>query len=434
MVINNNLMADNANRFFAINSTNQASSMEKLSSGMRINRAGDDAAGLAISEKMRNQINGLDQASRNAQDGVSLIQTAEGALAETHEMLQRMRELSIQSMNDTYTDSDREKIDLEVQQLLQEIDGVADKTEFNEQKLLAGDGSVAFSTGASGVSNAYTDGYSRTELKTMIAEAEAEIYADLDAEIAIANPTFGGFGTSSFEDIKSALQDMASNPESYIADDGTPYYELSLEDQLKLYADINPNTNINVSAYYMDSATAGTTVLEAEMNGYGSTFSLTDLEDSIADLGEMKAAYYSMAAEFDDSISGSKTFEFHVGANQNQKVSVEIQAMGVMSLGLDEVDMSTKAGASASLAAIDIAIESVSEQRAILGAAQIRLEHTVKNVDNTAENLQSAESQIRDTDMADEMVTLTKYNILAQASQSMLAQANQVPQQVLQLL
>ncbi|OON92633.1 MAG: hypothetical protein ATN33_06945 [Epulopiscium sp. Nele67-Bin001] len=142
MVINNNLMASNANRFFGINSSGQAGSMEKLSSGMRINRAGDDAAGLAISEKMRNQIKGLGQASRNAQDGISLIQTAEGALGESHEMLQRMRELSIQALNDTYTASDREKIDLEMQELLDEIDGIAVKTEFNEQKLLAGEGGL----------------------------------------------------------------------------------------------------------------------------------------------------------------------------------------------------------------------------------------------------------------------------------------------------
>ncbi len=423
MVINNNLMADNANRFLAINSTGQANSMHKLSSGLRINKAGDDAAGLAISEKMRNQVRGLNQASRNAQDGVSLIQTAEGALGETHEMLQRMRELSIQSMNDTYTDSDREKINLEVQQLLQEIDGVADKTEFNEQKLLAGDGSVAFSTGASGVNNTYTEGYSRTELKTMIAEAEAAIYADLDAGITAYETSSMRIGDSVLRDVKEALETMAANPDDYVNASGVAYYNLSLSDQLELYGG---GVDYN---YDFEKGTGGGTE-EFEISG----FDHAAFEASIADLGEMKAAYYSMAAEFDDSISGSQTFEFHVGANQNQKISVEIQAMGVMSLGLDEVDMSTKAGASASLAAIDIAIESVSEQRAILGAAQIRLEHTVKNVDNTAENLQSAESQIRDTDMADEMVTLTKYNILAQASQSMLAQANQVPQQVLQLL
>ncbi len=260
MVINNNLMADNANRFFAINSTNQASSMEKLSSGMRINRAGDDAAGLAISEKMRNQINGLDQASRNAQDGVSLIQTAEGALAETHEMLQRMRELSIQSMNDTYTDSDREKIDLEVQQLLQEIDGVADKTEFNEQKLLAGDGSVAFSTGASGVTNSYTDGYSRTELKTMIADAEAEIYDKMDAFADAYAAATGSImpqlqEESVYVDIKAALEEMAANPDDYVDASGVAYYNLSLSDQLNLYADVNPGSTGLALTYASDLST-----------------------------------------------------------------------------------------------------------------------------------------------------------------------------------
>ncbi len=268
MIINNNLSAMNAHRNLGINQVSQSSSMEKLSSGLRINRAGDDAAGLAISEKMRNQIRGLEQASRNAQDGISLIQTAEGALGETHSMLQRMRELSIQAQNDTYTADDRDKMDLEFQQLIKEIDGIADKTQFNDKDLLKADTS----------------------------------------------------------------------------------------------------------------------------------------------------------------------FTFHVGANAGQTISVDIDAMGAAALDIDAEGVGSSASAATALTAIDKAIELVSEQRATLGSVQNRLEHTIKNVDNTAENLQSAESNIRDTDMAAEMMKFTKYNIMSQAAQSMLAQSNQQPQQVLHLL
>ncbi|OOB79536.1 MAG: hypothetical protein BEN18_00575 [Epulopiscium sp. Nuni2H_MBin001] len=593
MVINNNLMADNANRFLAINSNNQASSMEKLSSGLRINRAGDDAAGLAISEKMRNQINGLDQASRNAQDGISLIQTAEGALAESQQMLQRMRELSIQSMNDTYTDSDREKIDLEVQQLLQEIDGVADKTEFNEQKLLAGDkadsssATTASADANDGLAVASMDGVARTAAAPVSTAGDTEFAAitawfddTRDAVVSAMNNVFSGMGdtySGSFDDVKAALTEMRNNPDDYSDD----YYTKSIEEQLAEYDSVNQTA---IRSKYEDgikdlqseplieSSIVDITALETAISNYGTAMAnsssgdsgntggtggtdsstdsttgttqttqqkiealiteqkdlisdkISELEDIKADTSktteeialasnllnawttlqnalnemdswtdlpdnynsmtlEQKAQYYddvkadsvagrnydptnttavyalsyinanspndetvasfnSIAqtiealegAEFDQEIEGTRTFEFHVGANQNQKISVDITAMGVVALGLEEVNMSTKEAASASLASIDSAIEQISEQRAILGAVQNRLEHTIKNVDNTAENLQTAESNIRDTDMADEMVDLTKYNILSQASQSMLAQANQVPLQVLQLL
>ncbi len=344
MVINNNLSAMNANRNLGINQSAQSSSMEKLSSGLRINRAGDDAAGLAISEKMRNQIAGLEQASRNAQDGISLIQTAEGALGETHEMLQRMRELSIQSLNDTYTVEDREKIDLEIQQLLEEIDGIAEKTEFNDQSLLSG--------------------MSLDEIQAMITAGPKT-----DTGVAI--------GTTS---LQAAL--------TTISNDTSGKY-----DGMSTWEAIN-------------DATTNWTAISAE---------ITALANSGYDVY-------------------SKTFEFHVGVNENQKISVDIMAMSTDSLGLTGIDSLSKEAASASLEAIDAAIETVSTQRALLGAVQNRLEHTIKNVDNTAENLQSAESNIRDTDMASEMMEYTKYNILSQASQSMLAQANQTPQQVLQLL
>ncbi len=430
MVINNNLMAVNANRMLGINTDAQASSMEKLSSGMRINRAGDDAAGLAISEKMRNQINGLQQASRNSQDGISLIQTAEGALGETQEMLQRMRELSIQSMNDTYTNTDRDKIDLEVQQLLDEIDGIAIKTEFNEQTLLAGDG---VSTSGSDLTYDVTneDGttttidygtYTKSELKEALAGLLDEGNDMIASALTAAKAAGASAAVATLESVQNILSQIESDTNLDLhnietASGTTSYYSMTLDEKLAFYDSQYGST---------DGATAKTAV--AALDDDYDISSYDDITDHADVINTAIDEYYN------DAISGSTTFEFQVGANQDQKISVKIDAMGVIALGLDEVDVSSKAGASAALAMIDDAVEQISQQRALLGAVQNRLEHTIKNVDNTAENLQSAESNIRDTDMAEEMVELTKYNILSQASQSMLAQANQSPQQVLQLL
>jgi len=283
MIINHNLMAMNAQRQLTINSNAQSKSLEKLSSGYRINRAGDDAAGLAISEKMRSQIRGLTQASRNAQDGISLIQTAEGALNETHEILQRMRELVVQAGNTGTNDTaDLQKIQDEITALQKELggidgdSGISDRTQFNGKALLNG------------------------------------------------------------------------------------------------------------------TVTTG--------------------------------------------------FTFQIGANTGQQVSLAISSMSVASLGVGEgsinvVNFATNSTAfDTQLKAIDEAIEKVSSQRSALGAMQNRLEHTIKNLDNAAENLQAAESRIRDVDMAKEMMEYTKQSILNQAATAMLAQANQVPQNVLQLL
>jgi flagellin len=243
--------------------------MEKLSSGLRINRAGDDAAGLAISEKMRGQVRGLDQASRNAQDGISLIQTAEGALNETHDILQRMRELSVQGANDTNTTADRAEIQKEITQLTEEIDRIANTTEFNTQNLLS-----------------------------------------------------GGFSGKSFQ----------------------------------------------------------------------------------------------------------------IGANSGQTITLTIATMGAAGLGVDAIAVSSNTAANTSITAIDAAISRVSSERSKLGAMQNRLEHTINNLSASSENLTAAESRIRDVDMAKEMMNQTKNSILGQAAQAMLAQANQQPQGVLQLL
>ncbi|MEA4962847.1 flagellin Hag [Lutispora sp.] len=275
MRINNNLMAMNTHRQLGINNTAGAKSIEKLSSGFRINRAGDDAAGLAISEKMRSQIRGLNMASRNAQDGISLIQTAEGALTETHVMLQRMRELVVQAANDTNTDEERVRINEELAQLEEEITAITEKTEFNKKTLLA-----------------------------------------------------GSFATS----------------------------------------------QINLQ----------------------------------------------------------------VGANSGQFISFNIGNMDASAIGVSGIAAAVSGGTATTITAkisdVDSAIKLVSAERSKLGAVQNRLEHTIKNVDNTSENLSAAESRIRDVDMAKEMMEFTKQNILQQAATAMLAQANQAPQTVLQLL
>ncbi|WP_044896023.1 flagellin Hag [Bacillus alveayuensis] len=295
MRINHNIAALNTYRQLTIGSANSAKNMEKLSSGLRINKAGDDAAGLAISEKMRGQIRGLEQASRNAQDGISLIQTAEGALNETHAILQRMRELAVQSANDTNTQTDRQELQKELDQLIDEIDRIARNTEFNTQNLLG-------KTNSSG--------------------------------------NFTGSGQS---------------------------------------------------------------------------------------------------------------FTFHIGANESQNITLTINSMASQHIGTSSTDASgnttisgldnlktsgitTQSGADKAITLINNAIEMVSAERAKLGAYQNRLEHTINNLGTSAENLTAAESRIRDVDMAKEMMAFTKNNILSQAAQAMLAQSNQMPQGVLQLL
>ena len=343
MIINHNMSAINAQRQMYKTSTSQAKSTEKLSSGLRINRAGDDAAGLAISEKMRGQISGLNQASRNAQDGISLIQTAEGALDEQHSMLQRMRELAVQAENGTNTDDDRKEIQAEIEQLQSEITAITEKTEFNTKKLLNGD----------------------QKLTSTSADELATSADDLFA---------------SAEEIAGSLQ--------------------SLRDKGSTKANIDAKLSAIQSKVDQAVSTKG--------------------------LSEEKR---------EDSTVGGVTFQ--VGANAGQTITVGIGAMTAEDLGIDDINVTTNTtgkGAMSDIAKIDRAINTVSSQRSKLGAVQNRLEHTIANVDNAAENIQASESRIRDTDMAKEMMNFTSKNVLAQATQAMLAQANQKPNQVLSLL
>lgn len=366
--------------------------MEKLSSGLRINRAGDDAAGLAISEKMRGQIRGLDQASRNSQDGISLIQTAEGALNETHSILQRMRELSVQSSNDTNTSDDRAELQKEVQQLKDEVDRIANNTEFNTKKLLNGDLS----------SSAYKE-----ESATVVSKT-----GDFSAVIATSATLADGDATNA---------GVVLTDNSYVV-------------KITKY-----DANNDTFSYTLTDEATGTTGAETALSAAGAgteTLAITGSGISVDfDRGAVKVGDSFTVVTRKEELSGSsKEASFQIGANSNQTLSVGVNSMKTADLHINNVDVSTSERATAAISTLDDAIKNVSAERAKLGAAQNRLEHTINNLGTSAENLTAAESRIRDVDMAKEMMNQTKNSILSQAAQAMLAQANQQPQGVLQLL
>ncbi len=534
MIVQHNLTAMNANRQLGISTSALAKSTEKLSSGYRINRAADDAAGLAISEKMRSQIRGLDQASTNASDGISMIQTAEGALNESHSILQRMRELAVQAANGTETDDDRGNIQDEIEQLQEELDRIASDTEFNTMKLL--DGSLSAST--AGVTSAgpkfgiydpelkgfvtsnitgvsivvaasATEGgesaiwndagttltlnlkenitYTQAQINELIENAKQEdstatynpaevelnlYYGSLTAKntttaavvevgvkgasTAVTVGTAGSFVGANVITIKSNKYGVDTNVTiniDFTASEGKEECELTTPAeytttgalstagtyQLSLQSG-KEYTEEDIESILAEAGLSMDVTLESANPDEPDTLFITDsnvtaavvltsgqgLGDTDAFLGQTK---YGV-------VSGGKGVTLQVGANEGQTMSFSIDDMSATALGVNNsnVDLSTQKGASDSLGKIDEAIARVSKQRSLLGAVQNRLEHTIANLDNTAENLQAAESGIRDVDMASEMVTMSKYNILQQAGQSMLAQANQATQGVLSLL
>ena len=393
MIVQHNITAMNANRMLGLTTNSLAKSTEKLSSGYRINRAADDAAGLSISEKMRKQIRGLDQASTNAEDGISAVQTAEGALNEVHSMLQRMNELAVQSANGTNSQVDRDSIQDEIDQLTTEIDRVSETTKFNETYLLKGD--TKGSKDANFVTSQYmikkdTDLYveganakiaDATELKTALAEGK-KIYTDKDNQIA-AN----------------------------LAKKGEDYAYIT-----KLY-------DANGNALTADKAAAAAGELYADKNQ----------KFKVADTGAAAKTANIIRTE---TVNDDLIFNLHVGADSENtnKISVKISQMSATGIGVSGLKVNTEDDATGAIDTISEAIQKVSSQRSALGAVQNRLEHTISNLDNVVENTTSAESRIRDTDMAEEMVNYSKNNILQQAGQSMLAQANQANQGVLSLL
>jgi flagellin len=402
MRINNNIMALNAHRQLAVNQSNASKSMERLSSGMRINRAGDDAAGLAISEKMRGQIRGLKQAQRNAQDAISLIQTAEGALNETHAILQRMRELADQSATDTNTDADRLEIQKEVTQLTREIDRIARTTQFNTMELLNGD---------------YKDMY-------------FHIGANMDQNLAV-----------DIQDMRAeALGILGTEPPELDDTGGTEVPEATVA---TVEASGDGASNISDVAIDTESELDGVYTLDITWDTTKAIATLKDSNGNVVGGPTDVFAGQNTIGDITFSIDGAKiptqtTDGFSVTLTVTQTTEDETPPVD----GDEPFDESTmhginvfdRASANKALETIDKAIALVSEERSKLGAIQNRLEHTIANLGTSAENLQAAESRIRDLDMAEEIMAFTKNNILQQAATAMLAQANMAPQSVLQLL
>lgn len=557
MVVQHNLNAINANNKMNINVSGTKKATEKLSSGYQINRAGDNAAGLAISEKMRSQIRGLSQATKNANDGISLIQTAEGGLNETHSILQRMRELAVQSANGTYQDdTDREAIQLEVDALKSEIDRIASSTEYNGMKLL--DGSLGGTTTGTtdfgaryGVlisANTVVDG-ANNKLKENLSLEGATLtssvngvtvtLADTASGVGGENAQWNAAGTTLTINLKagqsysqSQINDLIKNATMAKANAaGTPQASTPADVELKLksgvftfqkaetfktsagvratsddtdlvkylingtdqndgYADtikftsnnygedtrkLKIATDVAAGKEWVATTTAnneGTGIKDGEFTLHlatGVEYTEEDIQNLLKQAGldytvtltdsktpDGDKSFYAqkVVAEADataieigkttagaglgsDKLTGTgKGLTFQIGANgvEDQRVTLSVGDMSSTSIGVGGADVSTQDAANKAIDMVDAAVKTVSMQRAGLGALQNRLEYTVNNLTTTNENLTAAESQIRDTDMATEMINYTKNNILQQASQAMLAQANQQPQAILQLL
>lgn len=404
MIINHNITALNTYRQLTTNNNTASKSLEKLSSGLRINRAGDDAAGLAISEKMRGQIRGLDKATTNAQDSISLIQTAEGALNETHSILQRMRELAVQSSNDTNTDSDRKALNDEVTQLKAEINRIANTTEFNTKKLLEGS--------AKGIQDE-VDGTYRINNNSSLT---------FNATTAAASAIAGsGTLTGAVIITRTTVTDASGN-------NATSGYKVIGPDGIAKTVSAGGTASLSAGL----SVTFGTNSIQIAVSG-GITASFT-ADQALTNLEVGEGVTFVLNEHKDASADLESSLVTQIGANAGQTAYISIADMRADAIGVGNVDISTSEKAQVAVETINSAIETVSAQRSSLGAVQNRLEHTINNLGTSSENLSAAESRIRDVDMAKEMMNFTKTSILQQAATAMLAQANQQPQGVLQLL
>jgi flagellin len=424
MVVQHNMQAMNSSRMLGTTSGQQAKSTEKLSSGYKINRAADDAAGLTISEKMRKQINGLDRASTNAQDGVSAVQTAEGALTEVHSMLQRMNELAVQASNGTNSKSDRDAVQSEVDQLSTEIDRVAETTKFNETYLLKGDSSTAatktvtFGFKDAGIASKFLTVKDNFDNADAADSTKTQVTVNKAALTAGSTINIGGNDYTIASDVAG--------------DSAKPYYVAA--------SDMTAGVS-NKNASIISGTKAVELIQNAliDANKIGATNSVAvDAAVTGANGGALAADTTFDITKGTNTTAKDLSFNLHVGADSDMtnKIGVNIEAMDTKNLGISKLNVTDTTGTAATYAidAIADAVQKVSSQRSSLGAVQNRLEHTISNLDNIVENTTSAESRIRDTDMADEMVNYSKNNILAQAGQSMLAQANQSTQGVLSLL
>ena len=493
MIVQHNITAMNANRMLGLTTNSLSKSTEKLSSGYRINRAADDAAGLSISEKMRKQIRGLDQASTNAEDGISAVQTAEGALNEVHSMLQRMNELAVQSANGTNSESDRTAIQNEIDQLSTEIDRVSETTKFNETYLLKGDRDATkqysykyktFTADATATATLSGADAAQGGLKATIAFA-TDASADSQNQLAAALKNGGiTVESTSVWDASAGGGTGAAKPTTYSVkfNNASVDAKFNIVDDTattKKVTDANGKTVATITltgGKASTSATDGTAgtvknttkstataitaatkkgetakfydkdgngIPENALNNYYDVDANGDLSakagaskvyDAVGNQTELFTDYVDKTQD----IEGALTVKLHVGADatENNQIAVKIEAMSAKGLGVNglKVDGADEKNALKAIETIKESIQKVSNQRSALGAVQNRLEHTISNLDNVVENTTSAESRIRDTDMAEEMVAYSKNNILQQAGQSMLAQANQANQGVLSLL
>jgi len=435
MIINHNISALNAHRQLGANQGAVQGSLEKLSSGLRINKAGDDAAGLAISEKMRGQIRGLEMAEKNAQDGISLIQTAEGALNETHSILQRMRELAVQSSNDTNTDADRAELQKEVDQLAQEITRIAEDTEFNTQNLLGGEFDATFHIGANEGQNISVSINAMDSQTLKVSENQTGL------ELNDAG-THDGVTASVLQDADSNVVAVQVDDKWYAVDDvqsdgATPTASLVVAEGAK---------ELNVTPELADGGTTEYTINKGvsenqtglELNDAGTHDGVTAsvLQDADSNVVAVQVDDKWYAVDDVQSDGATPTASLVVAEEAKElNVTSELADGGTTEYTINKgVNISDQTSADAAITTINAAIETVSAERSKLGAVQNRLDHTINNLGTSAENLTAAESRIRDVDMAAEMMEFTKNNILSQAAQSMLAQANQQPQGVLQLL
>jgi flagellin len=492
MRINNNLMAMNTHRQYSINAGNSARSTEKLSSGYRINRASDDAAGLAISEKMRGQIRGLNMASKNSEDAISLLQTAEGALSESTAVLQRMRELSVQAASDTNDSTiDRAALDAEYQLLLDEVDDIANKTTFNGKLLLNGTVGSAGTATPTGLAAGVTVSADSTAATGTINIATV---ADWDAGTAVAgtgsvsftnDPVLGFTGVSATGTVAGgdayngtyymqatgtmgamtfSLVDseggstVASTGAMSVSAGGT--YTFDFGDYGSVQATLGSAVNdfwvtsdldgtITSEIHYTISGGADavpTATIGGQAVSQGDT-SVTLATGVTLDISGLDAADWASQNALNTALFGSTTgsasvavtagapgLTIHTGANSGDTMLITVGDMTVDGLAVNGTEIKTQTAASQAIEAVGDAITAVSAQRGRLGALQNRLEHKINNLDASSENLQASESRIRDIDMAGEMTQYTKNNILLQAATSMLAQANQAPQNVLSLL
>ena len=478
MVVQHNLTAMNSNRMLGLTQSSQAKSTEKLSSGYKINRAADDAAGLSISEKMRKQIRGLTQASANAEDGISTVQTAEGALNEVQDMLQRMNELAVKASNGTNSENDRTYIQNEIDQLTTEIDRVAETTKFNETYLLKGDkdavkgysytygsnnANIAAATFSGGADNTTTSTGSNTGVQVKVtvsapandkeAAAQNELLKALQK--SGARVTIAAGSTGAKDDIAIAVDGYEVDKDGNVTKDG-------VATGVTLEAAANGNTNEDGTVAMSDTVTLDSEAVKSEAKSSHvayydkdgnkisqnalSNYLTTDANGDVSQLKD-KTLYdqFGNEVKFKDGdvsstkdVVGSLKLSLHVGADatSNNKIELNLDAMSAKGLGVNglRVDGTTSDNADSAIETIKEAIQKVSTQRSALGAVQNRLEHTISNLDNVVENTTSAESAIRDTDMATEMVKYSNNNILSQAGQAMLAQANQSNQGVLSLL